>query len=74
MFAPMETSKTISDKMAFPLKPQDLRRVRRQQVKEAKEGYTLVKLPIGFHNGAMIEAVPDAWYDRNGRAPDRHPT
>jgi len=40
-------------------------------MKEAKEGYTLVKLPVGFHNIPMLEAVPNSWYGPNwkGAAP-----
>src|SRR5690348_10574980 len=34
------------------------------KVKEAKEGYTLIKAPVGFHNTAMLTAIPDAWYGR----------
>jgi L-alanine-DL-glutamate epimerase-like enolase superfamily enzyme len=49
-----------------------------QQVKEAKEGYTLVKFPVGFHNAAMMNSIPNAWYGQNwtGRNPpymDRGP-
>jgi L-alanine-DL-glutamate epimerase-like enolase superfamily enzyme len=33
-------------------------------VKEAKEGYTLVKMPIAFHHPSMLTAIPDAWYDQ----------
>jgi len=33
------------------------------KVKEAKEGYTLIKEPIAFHHPVMMTAVPDAWYD-----------
>ena len=32
------------------------------KMKEAKEGYTLVKMPVGFHNTAMMTAIPNAWY------------
>ena len=32
------------------------------KVKEAKEGYTLIKLPVAFHNIAMLKDIPDAWY------------
>lgn len=31
-------------------------------VKEAKEGFKLVKMPVGFHNGPMMNAIPDTWY------------
>ncbi|MEP7363772.1 MAG: mandelate racemase/muconate lactonizing enzyme family protein, partial [Acidobacteriota bacterium] len=33
-----------------------------QLMKEAKEGYTLIKMAVGFHNGAMMKAIPDMWY------------
>ncbi len=33
------------------------------RMKEAKEGFTLIKQAVGFHNGAMMRAIPDAWYD-----------
>ncbi|HEV2501191.1 MAG TPA: mandelate racemase/muconate lactonizing enzyme family protein [Terriglobia bacterium] len=39
------------------------------RVKEAKEGYTLIKMPVGFHNDAMLTAVPDSWYGRQWREP-----
>ncbi len=41
------------------------------RMKEAKEGFTLIKQAIGFHNPTMMKAVPDMWYDapaRNGPA------
>jgi len=44
------------------------------KMKEAKEGFTLIKQAVGFHNAAMMRAVPNAWYDdpRTGAAhPDR---
>ncbi len=44
------------------------------KMKEAKEGFTLIKQAVGFHNPAMMRAVPDAWYDepRTGAShPDR---
>ena len=44
------------------------------RMKEAKEGFTLIKQAVGFHNPAMMRAVPNAWYDepRRGAAhPDR---
>ena len=39
------------------------------KMKEAKEGFTLIKQAVGFHNPAMMRAVPNAWYDepRTGR-------
>ena len=44
------------------------------KMKESKEGFTLIKQAVGFHNPAMMRAVPNAWYDepRTGAAhPDR---
>ena len=44
------------------------------KMKESKEGFTLIKQAVGFHNPAMMRAVPDAWYDepRTGAShPDR---
>src|SRR5438552_12260196 len=44
------------------------------KMKEAKEGSTLIKQAVGFHNPAMMRAMPNAWYDepRTGAAhPDR---
>ncbi len=40
------------------------------KMKEAKEGYTLVKQTVGFHNPAMLPAIPDGWYGYP-RGPDR---
>src|SRR6201993_3927317 len=33
------------------------------KMKEAKEGFTLIKQAVGFHDPAMMPAVPNAWYD-----------
>jgi L-alanine-DL-glutamate epimerase-like enolase superfamily enzyme len=42
------------------------------RMKEAKEGFTIIKQAVGFHNAAMMRAIPDAWYDEpRGGAP--HP-
>src|SRR5665811_1062486 len=44
------------------------------KMKESKEGFTLIKQAVGFHNPAMMRAVPNAWYDepRTGAShPDR---
>ena len=40
------------------------------KMKESKEGFTLIKQAVGFHNPAMMRAVPNAWYDepRKGAA------
>jgi L-alanine-DL-glutamate epimerase-like enolase superfamily enzyme len=48
------------------------------QMKEAKEGFKLVKFPVGFHNAPMMNAIPDTWYGQRwtGRNPpymDRGP-
>src|ERR1700693_2447023 len=45
-----------------------------QKMKEAKEGFTLIKMAVGFHNPAMMGAIPNMWYDdpRKGAShPDR---
>jgi L-alanine-DL-glutamate epimerase-like enolase superfamily enzyme len=42
------------------------------KMKESKEGFTLIKQAVGFHNGAMIRAVPNAWYD-DPRSGSPHP-
>src|SRR5689334_23033436 len=34
-----------------------------QKMKEAKEGFTLIKMAVGFHNPGMMGAIPDMWYD-----------
>jgi L-alanine-DL-glutamate epimerase-like enolase superfamily enzyme len=34
-----------------------------QRMKEAQEGFTLIKMAVGFHNPAMMGAIPDMWYD-----------
>jgi L-alanine-DL-glutamate epimerase-like enolase superfamily enzyme len=44
------------------------------KMKEAKEGFTLIKQAVSFHDPAMLPAVPNAWYDekRTGAShPDR---
>ncbi len=33
------------------------------KMKESKEGFTLIKQAVGFHNAAMMTGVPNAWYD-----------
>jgi L-alanine-DL-glutamate epimerase-like enolase superfamily enzyme len=33
------------------------------KMKDAKEGFTLIKQAVGFHNPAMMGAIPDMWYD-----------
>jgi len=37
------------------------------KMKESKEGFTLIKQAVGFHNPAMMRAVPNAWYDEPRR-------
>ena len=39
------------------------------KMKEAKEGFTLIKQAVGFHNPAMMRAIPDAWYDEPRSGP-----
>src|ERR1035441_3164613 len=44
------------------------------KMKEAKEGFTLIKQAVGFHNPAMMSSVPNSWYEkpRTGAShPDR---
>lgn len=33
------------------------------KMKASKEGFTLIKQAVGFHDPAMIRAIPNAWYD-----------
>ncbi len=42
------------------------------KMKEAKEGFTLIKAAIAFHSPAMLTAIPDAWYDQPWQGPP-HP-
>jgi L-alanine-DL-glutamate epimerase-like enolase superfamily enzyme len=59
----------IGATMTMPKTPQDYAEFA-SKMKEAKEGYTLVKMPIGFHNGPMMTAIPNTWYGSqwHGRA------
>ena len=45
------------------------------KMKDAKEGFTLIKQAVSFHDPAMLPAVPNAWYDEPARKgaspPDR---
>jgi L-alanine-DL-glutamate epimerase-like enolase superfamily enzyme len=41
-------------------------------MKEAKEGFTLIKQAVGFHNPAMMKAIPDMWYDEPARSGPPH--
>src|ERR1700675_2342959 len=43
-----------------------------QKMKEAKEGFTLIKQAVGFHNPAMMRAMTNGWYDEP-RAGASHP-
>ncbi len=42
------------------------------KMKEAKEGFTLIKQAIAFHSPTMLTAIPDAWYDQPRQGPP-HP-
>ena len=44
-----------------------------QKMKEAKEGFTLIKMAVGFHNPGMMGAIPDMWYDAPPRTGASHP-
>ena len=39
------------------------------KMKEAKEGFTLIKQAVGFHNPAMMRATPNGWYDEPRTGP-----
>jgi L-alanine-DL-glutamate epimerase-like enolase superfamily enzyme len=39
------------------------------KMKEAKEGFTLIKQAVGFHNPAMMRATPGGWYDEPRSGP-----
>ena len=39
------------------------------KMKESKEGFTLIKQAVGFHNPAMMRAIPDGWYDEPRSGP-----
>jgi L-alanine-DL-glutamate epimerase-like enolase superfamily enzyme len=43
------------------------------KMKDAKEGFTLIKQAVGFHDPAMMPAVPNAWYDEPPRKGASHP-
>jgi L-alanine-DL-glutamate epimerase-like enolase superfamily enzyme len=53
-----------------PRSPQECAEIA-AKVKEAKEGYKLIKMPVGFHNSAMMNAIPNTWYGQHwtGRMP-----
>jgi len=40
-----------------------------QKMKESKEGFTLIKQAVGFHNPAMMRAMPGLWYDEPRTGP-----
>lgn len=39
------------------------------KMKEAKEGFTLIKQAVGFHQPAMMRAIPNGWYDEPRTGP-----
>lgn len=39
------------------------------KMKESKEGFTLIKQAVGFHNPAMMRAIPNGWYDEPRSGP-----
>jgi L-alanine-DL-glutamate epimerase-like enolase superfamily enzyme len=58
----------------FPMKannPEDYAE-EMQRIKEAKEGFTLVKQAVGFHDPMMMKALPDMWYDSPPRPGASH--
>ena len=44
-----------------PKSPQEMTEIA-GMMKEAKEGYKLIKMPIAFHNAPMMTAQPDEWF------------
>jgi L-alanine-DL-glutamate epimerase-like enolase superfamily enzyme len=42
------------------------------KMKDAKEGFTLIKQAVGFHDPAMMPAVPNSWYDEPPRKGASH--
>src|ERR1700723_1275397 len=42
------------------------------KMKDDKEGFTLIKQAVGFHDPAMMPAVPNAWYDEPARTGASH--
>lgn len=42
------------------------------KMKAAKEGFTLIKQAVGFHDPLMMPAVPDGWYDDPPRTGASH--
>jgi len=40
-----------------------------QKMKESKEGFTLIKQAVGFHNPAMMRGNPGGWYDEPRTGP-----
>ena len=50
----------------FPMTRPNTRRTMprtRPRSRKSKEGFTLIKQAVGFHDPAMMKAVPDIWYD-----------
>src|ERR1700728_1849678 len=43
------------------------------KMKDAKEGFTLIKQAVGFHDPAMMPSVPNSWYDEPPRKGASHP-
>jgi L-alanine-DL-glutamate epimerase-like enolase superfamily enzyme len=35
------------------------------KTKEAKEGFQLIKMPVGFHNAPMMNNIPGTWYGQH---------
>jgi L-alanine-DL-glutamate epimerase-like enolase superfamily enzyme len=35
------------------------------KTKEAKEGFKLIKMPVGFHSNPMMNAIPNEWYGQH---------
>jgi len=66
-----ERVRVYNGAVRFPMKgqtPQDYAE-NMQKMKEAKEGFTLIKQAVGFHNPAMTHAMPGGWYDEPRTGP-----
>jgi L-alanine-DL-glutamate epimerase-like enolase superfamily enzyme len=57
--------RTYNGGVRFPMtgqSPQDYAE-NMARMKESKEGFTLIKQAVGFHNPRMMRSVPNAWFD-----------
>ena len=65
-----ERVKTVRAKTRFPTYASLVAASAYQKLPEPPEGFTLIKMAIGFHNPAQMNAMPGQWYDEpRGGAP-----